>query len=480
MTDIISRVQAQLLSPQNLDLAGIDRAMGHLLGPGIDFGDFYFQHSRRENWTFEDGIVKDGAHSIEQGVGVRAVSGEKTGFAYSDAMDFEALLDSAQAARAISAAGASYSRGQRRMVQPTSLYDGIDPIAQMPAEDKVALLRSVDAFVRAADPRVLKATVSLAGALDTVFVVRSDGVLAADIRPLVRVNVQVIVEQNGRRESGYAGGGGRFDYAELFSGRRPYEIAQEALRQALVNLEAIDAPAGVMPVVLGSGWPGVLLHEAVGHGLEGDFNRKGTSVYAGRIGERVAAKGVTIVDDGTLAKRRGSLSVDDEGTPTQYNVLIEDGILRGYMQDTLNARLMGVAPTGNGRRESFAHLPMPRMTNTYMLAGNHPPEEIIASVKKGLYAPNFGGGQVDITSGKFVFTASEAYLIEDGRITRPVKGATLIGNGPDTMNKVSMIGNDLALDAGVGICGKDGQSVPVGVGQPSLKIDAMTVGGTNA
>ena len=304
--------------------------------------------------------------------------------------------------------------------------------------------------------------------------------LAADIRPLVRVNVQVIVEQNGRRESGYAGGGGRFDYAELFSGQRPFAIADEALRQALVNLEAIDAPAGVMPVVLGSGWPGVLLHEAVGHGLEGDFNRKGISVYSGRIGERVAAKGVTIVDDGTLAKRRGSLSVDDEGTPTQYNVLIEDGILRGYMQDTLNARLMGVAPTGNGRRESFAHLPMPRMTNTYMLAGDTPQAELIASVKKGLYAPNFGGGQVDITSGKFVFTASEAYLIEDGKITRPVKGATLIGNGPDTMNKVSMIGNDLALDAGVGICGKDGQSVPVGVGQPSLKIDGMTVGGTNA
>ena len=479
MTDILSRVQTQLLTPQNLDLDGIDRAMGELMSPGIDFGDFYFQHSKRENWTFEDGIVKDGAHSIEQGVGVRAISGEKTGFAYSDAMDFAALLDSAQAARSISGGGESYSRGKRQAVRPSALYDGIDPIAQMPAEDKVALLRKVDAFVRAADPRVLKATVSLAGALDTIMVVRSDGVLAADIRPLVRINVQVIVEQNGRRESGYAGGGGRFDYLELFSGNRPYEIAQEALRQALVNLEAIDAPAGVMPVVLGSGWPGVLLHEAVGHGLEGDFNRKGTSVYSGRIGERVASKGVTIVDDGTLAKRRGSLSVDDEGTPTQYNVLIEDGILCGYMQDTLNARLMGVSPTGNGRRESFAHLPMPRMTNTYMLAGNHAPEEIIASVKKGLYAPNFGGGQVDITSGKFVFTASEAYLIEDGKITRPVKGATLIGNGPETMNQVSMIGNNLALDAGVGICGKDGQSVPVGVGQPSLKIDRMTVGGTN-
>jgi len=385
------------------------------------------------------------------------------------------------AARAISASGASQAHKLAAVrAAPKALYDGIDPIAGMPADEKVALLRAVDAYVRAKEARVIKVTVSLAGALDTILVLNSAGVLAADIRPLVRVNVQVIVEQNGRRESGYAGGGGRFDYAELFSGKRPFDIADEALRQALVNLDAIDAPAGVMPVVLGSGWPGVLLHEAVGHGLEGDFNRKGISVYSGRIGERVAAKGVTIVDDGTLAKRRGSLSVDDEGTPTQYNVLIEDGILRGYMQDTLNARLMGVAPTGNGRRESFAHLPMPRMTNTYMLAGDRPQAELIASVKKGLYAPNFGGGQVDITSGKFVFTASEAYLIEDGKITRPVKGATLIGNGPDTMTKVSMIGNDLALDAGVGICGKDGQSVPVGVGQPSLKIDGMTVGGTNA
>ena len=481
MTDILTRATAQLLTPNDLDLDGIDHAMADLMGPGIDFGDFYFQHSKRESWTFEDGIVKDGAHSIEQGVGVRAVSGEKTGFAYSDAMHAEALRDSALAARAISASGAQQThRVAARGAAPVALYAGLDPVAAMPAEQKVELLRAVDAYVRAKDARVIKVTASLAGAVDTVLVLRSDGVLAADIRPLVRVNVQVIVEQNGRRESGYAGGGGRYDYAELFDGRRPFAIADEALRQALVNLEAVEAPAGVMPVVLGPGWPGVLLHEAVGHGLEGDFNRKGVSVYSGRIGERVAAKGVTIVDDGTLAKRRGSLSVDDEGTPSQYNVLIEDGILRGYMQDTLNARLMGVAPTGNGRRESFAHLPMPRMTNTYMLAGGHAPDEIIASVKKGLFAPNFGGGQVDITSGKFVFTASEAYLIEDGKITRPVKGATLIGNGPDTMTKVSMIGNDLSLDAGVGICGKDGQSVPVGVGQPSLKVDGMTVGGTHA
>jgi TldD protein len=334
--------------------------------------------------------------------------------------------------------------------------------------------------VRALDPRVQQVIVSLTGAIDTVLVARSDGIIGSDVRPLVRFNVQVIVEQAGRRESGYAGGGGRYSYEELFSGERPQAIAREALRQALVNLDAVDAPAGVMPVVLGPGWPGVLLHEAVGHGLEGDFNRKGTSVYSGRMGERVAAPGVTIVDDGTLDGRRGSLNIDDEGTITQCTTLIEDGILRGYMQDSLNARLMGMAPTGNGRRESFAHLPMPRMTNTYMLAGNHDPGEMIASIERGLYAPNFGGGQVDITSGKFVFSASEAYLIEKGKITRPVKGATLIGNGPEVMNLVSMIGNDLQLDAGVGICGKDGQSVPVGVGQPSLKIDAMTVGGTQA
>ena len=361
-----------------------------------------------------------------------------------------------------------------------SLYASDDPIAGMGPEEKITQLRELDHYLRAADPRVQQVMVSLSGAIDTIMVARSDGVLAADVRPLVRLNVQVIVEENGRRESGYAGCGGRYPYLQLFADGKPQATAKEALRQALVNLDAVDAPAGVMPVVLGPGWPGVLLHEAVGHGLEGDFNRKGTSVYAGRIGERVAAPGVTIVDDGTLSGRRGSLNVDDEGTLTQCNVLIEDGVLRGYMQDSLNARLMGVAATGNGRRESFAHLPMPRMTNTYMLAGRDDPGEMIASVQRGLYAPNFGGGQVDITSGKFVFSASEAYLIENGKITRPVKGATLIGNGPEVMTRVSMIGNDMQLDAGVGVCGKDGQSVPVGVGQPSLKIDAMTVGGTKA
>ncbi len=480
MTLPITLAETRLLLPAGLDPSGLDRAFGTLLGPGIDFGDLYFQHARRESWTVEDGIVKDGAHSIEQGVGVRAISGEKTGFAYSDDINAQALLDASKSARAIARDGAAHS--PRTLVRSggRALYAGDDPIDAMGNDAKVEALRAVDRFLRAADPRVQQVTVSLSGGIDTVLVARSDGVLASDVRPLVRLNVQVIVEQNGRRESGYAGMGGRYGYADLFADCKPEDLAREALRQALVNLDAIDAPAGVMPVVLGSGWPGVLLHEAVGHGLEGDFNRKGTSVYAGRIGQQVASKGVTIVDDGTLPGRRGSLNIDDEGTPTNCTTLIEDGVLVGYMQDTHNARLMGVAPTGNGRRESFAHLPMPRMTNTYMLAGQDDPEDMIRSVKKGLYAVNFGGGQVDITSGKYVFSATEAYLIEDGRITAPVKGATLIGNGPETMQKVKMVGHDLALDQGVGICGKDGQSVPVGVGQPSLLIEGLTVGGTKA
>ncbi|TAA21700.1 metalloprotease TldD [Pseudoxanthomonas winnipegensis] len=476
----IALAESRLLLPAGLDQTGLDRAFGTLLGPGIDFGDLYFQHTRRESWTVEDGIVKDGAHSIEQGVGVRAISGEKTGFAYSDDINAAALLTAAGSARAIARDGASHA--PRALVRGTgrALYAPEDPVDAMDNDAKVAALRAVDRLLRAADPRVQQVSVSLSGGVDTVLVARSDGVLASDVRPLVRLNIQVIVEQNGRRESGYAGYGGRYSYAQLLADGKPEEFAREALRQALVNLEAVDAPAGVMPVVLASGWPGVLLHEAVGHGLEGDFNRKGTSVYAGRIGQQVAARGVTIVDDGTLEGRRGSLNIDDEGQPTQCTTLIEDGVLVGYMQDSLNARLMGMAPTGNGRRESFAHLPMPRMTNTYMLAGQHEPEEMIRSVKKGLYAVNFGGGQVDITSGKYVFSATEAYLIEDGKVTAPVKGATLIGNGPETMQKVRMVGNDLALDAGVGVCGKDGQSVPVGVGQPSLLIDGLTVGGTQA
>jgi TldD protein len=543
MTDIaLTLAQDRLLRPGGLDTAGLERTFGQLLGPGVDFGDLYFQHARRESWSVEDGIVKDGAHSIEQGVGVRAMSGEKTGFAYSDDIHADALLAAAQSARAISREGGAQSgrsllRGNSRALYPAldpidgvgneakvevlkrldgylraadprvkqvmvSLSGGVDtvliarsdgvlgadvrPLVRLNVqvivgnEAKVEVLKRLDGYLRAADPRVKQVMVSLSGGVDTVLIARSDGVLGADVRPLVRLNVQVIVEHNGRRESGYAGGGGRYGYGELFADGRPEAFAREALRQALVNLDAVPAPAGVMPVVLGPGWPGVLLHEAVGHGLEGDFNRKGTSVYAGRIGERVAAPGVTIVDDGTLDGRRGSLNIDDEGHPSQCTTLIEDGILVGYMQDSLNARLMGMAPTGNGRRESFAHLTMPRMTNTYMRAGQHDPQEMIRSVKKGLYAVNFGGGQVDITSGKYVFSATEAYLIEDGRITAPVKGATLIGNGPETMQKVRMVGNDLALDEGVGICGKDGQSVPVGVGQPSLLIEGITVGGTQA
>ena len=476
----LTLAETRLLSPAGLDAAALERAFGALLGPGIDFGDLYFQHARREAWSMEDGIVKSGSHSIEQGVGVRAISGEKTGFAYSDELDTPALLAAAQSARAIARDGRSHPPQALARSGGRDLYPALDPIDALDNAAKVEALRRVDGLLRALDPRVQQVMVSLTGGIDTVLVARSDGLLAGDVRPLVRMNVQVIVEKNGRRETGFAGFGGRYGYAELLADDKPDKFAREALRQALVNLEAVAAPAGVMPVVLGPGWPGVLLHEAVGHGLEGDFNRKGTSTFAGRLGQQVASKGVTIVDDGTLEGRRGSLSIDDEGTPSACTTLIEDGVLVGYMQDTHNARLMGMAPTGNGRRESFAHLVMPRMTNTYMRAGTHDPEEMIRSVKKGLYAVNFGGGQVDITSGKYVFSATEAYLIEDGKVTAPVKGATLIGNGPETMQKVAMIGHDLALDDGVGICGKDGQSVPVGVGQPSLLISELTVGGTQA
>ncbi len=480
MSQSLSLAEDRLLTPVGLDPYQLERTFGALLGPGIDFGDLYFQHARRESWTVEDGIVKDGAHSIEQGVGVRAISGEKTGFAYSDDINGTTLLAAAQSARAIARDGGAHAPAQLVRGGGRSLYAPVDPIDALDNAAKVEALRQVDRMLRAADPRVQQVIVSLSGGVDTILVARSDGVLAGDVRPLVRLNVQVIVEHAGRRESGYAGYGGRYGYDELLGDGKPERFAREALRQALVNLDAVDAPAGVMPVVLGAGWPGVLLHEAVGHGLEGDFNRKGTSTYAGRMGQRVASPGVTIVDDGTLDGRRGSLNIDDEGTPTQCNTLIDDGVLTGYMQDTLNARLMGVAPTGNGRRESFAHLVMPRMTNTYMLAGQDDPQDMIRSVKKGLYAVNFGGGQVDITSGKYVFSATEAYLIEDGRVTAPVKGATLIGNGPETMQRVRMVGHDMALDEGVGVCGKDGQSLPVGVGQPSLLIDGITVGGTRA
>jgi TldD protein len=477
MNSLIAQVESRLLTPGGLATGDLDRVFTQLMGPSIDAADLYFQHSRSESWVLEEGIVKDGSHSIEQGVGVRAISGEKTGFAYSDEIVLPQLLEASKAARAI-AQGGNGAGKPLALHGATSLYPAIDPVDSLPNPDKIAVLREVDAYARSRDPRVKQVIVSLNATLDTVLVAASDGTLAADVRPLVRLSVQVIAEQNGRREQGYAGGGGRYGYRELLENGRAMAFANEAVRQALVNLDAVDAPAGTMTVVLGPGWPGVLLHEAIGHGLEGDFNRKGSSAFAGRIGQRVAAPGVTVVDDGTLPGRRGSLSVDDEGTPTECTTLIEDGILKGYMQDKLNARLMGMAPTGNGRRESFAQLPMPRMTNTYMLAGQHDPQDIIRSVKKGLYAVNFGGGQVDITNGKFVFSASEAYLIEDGKVTTPVKGATLVGSGPDVLTRVSMIGNDLALDEGIGVCGKDGQSVPVGVGQPTLRVESMTVGGT--
>lgn len=479
---IMQTVEQNLIQASDLTAADLNQTLGYLFAHQLDYADLYFQSSVHESWVLEDGLVKDGSFNIERGVGVRAISGEKTGFAYADDISAVALKQAASAARGIAAAG---QQGQVQAFQKTGnsqIYLPVEPLQSLGNTEKVALLHQMEAFIRTLDSKAEQVMVSLSGVYEEVLVAASDGTYASDIRPLVRLNCSVLLNDNGRRERGGAGGGARTDYSyfsELVNGEpRWMGYAREAVRQAQVNLIAVDAPAGMMPVVLGSGWPGVLLHEAVGHGLEGDFNRKGASTFSGRIGEQVASKHCTIVDDGTLAHRRGSMNIDDEGTKSQHNVLIEKGILKGYIQDKHNAMLMNVAPTGNGRRESFAHLPMPRMTNTYMLAGDHEPEEIIASVKKGIYAPNFGGGQVDITSGKFVFSASEAYLIENGKITTPIKGATLIGNGPEAMQQVSMVGNDLALDAGVGVCGKQGQSVPVGVGQPTLKLDGMTVGGT--
>ncbi|WP_044872099.1 metalloprotease TldD [Pseudomonas sp. LFM046] len=480
MSDLLLSVSEHLLAPGDLSIEHLPEILGELAGPGIDAADLYFQGQVSESWVLEDGIVKEGSFHLDQGVGVRAQSGEKTGFAYSNAITSDALRQAARAARSISRAGQEGRVQAFVSPQITRLYDSSSPLDVISRAEKVELLKKVDAATRALDSRIKQVTVSMAGVWERILIAASDGSLGADVRPLVRFNVSVIVEQNGRRERGGHGGGGRTDYRYFLQEDRAMGYAREALRQALVNLEAVPAPAGTLPVVMGAGWSGVLLHEAVGHGLEGDFNRKGSSAYSGRIGEKVASSLCTIVDDGTLAYRRGSLSVDDEGTPTQCTTLIENGVLKGYMQDKLNARLMKVARTGNGRRESYAHLPMPRMTNTYMLAGKSDPQEIIASVERGIYCANLGGGQVDITSGKFVFSTSEAYLIENGKITTPVKGATLIGNGPEAMSRVSMVGNDLALDSGVGTCGKDGQSVPVGVGQPTLKIDAMTVGGTGA
>ncbi len=467
-----------ILRPSGLDEGRLSDVLGSLMSRGVDYADLYFQLSREESWALEDGIVKEGSHSIEQGVGVRALAGEKTGFAYTDEVLQPALLEASSAAKAIARSGASGAVHAWQRPSTHRLYLPLDPLETVRDDEKVACLMRIDTETRRIDPRVKRVMASLAAVHEVVLIAASDGTFAADVRPLVRLNVSVIVEQNGRREQGYSGGGGRFGLDELLRGEAPLEHAREAVRQALVNLEATAAPAGPMTVVLGAGWPGILLHEAIGHGLEGDFNRKGTSAFSNRIGQKVAADEITVVDDGTIDRRRGSLNVDDEGTPTRCTVLIENGVLRGYLQDKLNARLMGQQPTGNGRRESFAHMTLPRMTNTYMRAGTRAPEEIIASVKKGLYAVNFGGGQVDITSGKFVFSASEAYLIENGRVGAPVKGATLIGNGPDVLTRVSMVGNDMRLDAGVGTCGKEGQSVPVGVGQPTLRVDGLTVGGT--
>ena len=479
MTESLQTAHDTLLAPAGIGDAEISRVLDGIMAPAIDYADLYFQYSRHESWALEEGTVKSGSYGIEQGVGVRAVAGDKTGFAYSDELVLPALADAATAARAIArnpgaAGGQSIARREPKI---PLRYAPIDPLGTLADDEKVALIRHAESVARAADSRVSEVMVSLAASQDVVLVARADGVMAADIRPLIRLNVSVIVEQNGRREQGSSGGGGRCGYDYFIAENRAEEYAREAVRQALVQLEARDAPAGEMVVVLGPGWPGVLLHEAIGHGLEGDFNRKGTSAFSGRLGEKVAAEICTVVDDGAMENRRGSLSMDDEGEPTGRTVLIENGVLTGYMQDQLNARLMGMKPTGNGRRESFAHLPMPRMTNTYMLAGKHDPAEILASVDDGLYAVNFGGGQVDITSGKFVFSASEAYRVKGGKIAYPVKGATLIGNGPDVLTRVSMLGDDLALDSGVGVCGKDGQSVPVGVGQPTMKIDALTVGG---
>ncbi|HCU14861.1 TldD family component of a TldE/TldD proteolytic complex [Hafnia paralvei ATCC 29927] len=475
-------VSEQLLAANKLSHQDLFSVLGTLAERQLDYADLYFQSSYHESWVIEDRIIKDGSYNIDQGVGVRAISGEKTGFAYADQITLNALNQSAQAARSIvreQGNGKVHTLGN---IPHSLLYPAIDPLQSLPREEKIALLHRVDNAARAEDPRVQEVSASITGVYELILVAATDGTLAADVRPLVRLSVSVLVEEDGRRERGSSGGGGRSGYEYFLEmvddDVRADAFAKEAVRMALVNLSAVAAPAGSMPVVLGAGWPGVLLHEAVGHGLEGDFNRRGTSVFSGQMGQLVASELCTVVDDGTISGRRGSLAIDDEGVPGQYNVLIENGILKGFMQDKMNARLMGLAPTGNGRRESYAHLPMPRMTNTYMLAGKSTPQDIISSVEYGLYAPNFAGGQVDITSGKFVFSTSEAYLIENGKITKPVKGATLIGSGIEAMQQISMVGNDLALDKGVGVCGKEGQSVPVGVGQPTLKLDSMTVGGT--
>ncbi len=476
--ELFKKADRCLLAPYEINIAGLQQVLGQILTHNVDYADLYFQYCCSEGWVLEEGNVKSGNFNIDQGVGVRAVSCDKTAFAYSDEISMPALTSAAQATRAIARQGVSHSVQAVKRRRGRELYMPQDPIASLNDKDKIMLLEKLEGYARSIDNRVIQVIASLAGEYEVILLARSDGLMSADIRPLVRVSLQVIVEENGLREQGVAGGGGRFNYS-YFTDSVLREYAEKAVHQAIINLDAKPAPAGSMTVILGPGWPGILLHEAIGHGLEADFNRKGSSAFSGRIGERIAADGVTVVDDGTIAQRRGSLNIDDEGNPTQCTTLIENGILKGYLQDSLNARLMNASVTGNGRRESFAHIPMPRMTNTYMLNGNNSPRDIISSVKHGLYAVNFGGGQVDITSGKFVFSAAEAYMVEDGKISYPVKGATLIGNGPDVLKRLVMIGNDMSLDPGVGTCGKEGQSVPVGVGQPTLRIDGLTVGGTN-
>ncbi len=478
--EILNQVKQSILAPYGMQDNDIAKIMDSMLSVPVDMADIYFQSSHYESWVLEGGIIKEGTHSIEQGAGVRVVSGEKTGFAYSDRIELPVLLEAANSVKAIVRQGQDQQRKmEHRGASWPKYYESLNPLKSLLDQEKIDLLRKIDVETRKLDSRIEEVIVSLVGVYENILIANQDGSLIADVRPLTRMNVTVILEEQGRREQGSMGGGARTDYSYFFDQEKALGYGKEAVRQAIVNLEAKDAPAGNMTVVLGPGWPGILLHEAIGHGLEGDFNRKGTSAFSNKIGERVASELCTVVDDGTLPGRRGSLNIDDEGIATENTMLIEKGILKGYMQDKLNANLMGVKPTGNGRRESYAHLPMPRMTNTYMLPGLDHPEEIIKSVKKGLYAKNFAGGQVDITSGKFVFSASEAYLIENGKITSPVKGATLIGNGPEVLTKVSMVGSDLELDSGVGTCGKEGQSVPVGVGQPTIKIDGLTVGGTS-
>jgi TldD protein len=473
-----SDVMNSLLAPAGVGEKELELALGRLMSSQIDFGELYFQRKLSEGWSLEDGAVKSGSYDSDQGVGVRAVAGAGTGFAYADSLDLPALLDAAGSARSIARSGGNGMVRVGQPVQAPARYGRHDPVGGGTSADRVDLLRTIDAYVRSLDSRVSQVSVNVSASHDSILVASTDGVLAGDVRPLVRLDIRVLMEEDGRREQGFSGGGGRWGLASVAEPEFWQEHAREAVRIAAVNLTAEAAPAGYMTVVLGSGWPGVLLHEAVGHGLEGDFNRKGISAFADRMGEKVATEACTVVDDGTLDDRRGSLSIDDEGTPSACNTLIENGRLVGYMQDRLNARLMGGKPTGNGRRESFAHLPMPRMTNTYMLPGEHDPGEILASVDDGIYAVGFNGGQVDITSGKFVFAASEAYRVKNGKVGAPIKGATLIGNGPDVLTRVGMVGNDLELDSGVGVCGKEGQGVPVGVGQPTLRIDGLTVGGT--